>query len=188
MNDINRRMERANMISGTIQGGATGAAAGSSVGGVYGAVAGAVVGGALSAAGGITDLEINESIRQEQLSYTRDQFKMNLASIQAQPYSLSKTTAFTANNKIFPILEYYTCTDREKEALASKISQVSMNVGVNGTLREYINKTWSYKDIKARNFIKCKLLKNDVIKDDFHILSTLNQELEGGIYFNEYTI
>lgn len=188
INDINRRMERANMITGTLQGIGVGASAGASVGGGYGAAIGAAIGGASSLAGGFTDLQINESIRQEQMNYTKDQFKMNLANIQAQPYSLSKTTAFTANNKIFPILEYYTCTDREKEALASKISQVSMNIGVNGTLREYINKTWSYKDIQARNYIKCKLLKNDVIKDDFHILSTLNQELEGGIYFNEYTV
>lgn len=187
-NDINRMMEKFNMITGTAQGTATGAAAGASVGGGYGAIAGAIVGGGASALGGLMDLQINESIRAEQMNFTKDQFRMSLASIQAQPYSLSKTTAFTANNKIFPILEYYTCTDREKEALAEKISQVSMNVGVNGTLREYINKTWSYKDIKARNFIKCKILKNDVIKDDFHNLSTLNQELEGGIYFNEYTV
>ena len=115
-------------------------------------------------------------------------YSYNLQNIKAIPYSLTKVSAINSNNKLYPFIEYYTCTDREKEALASKISQVSMNVGVNGTLREYINKTWSYKNIQARNYIKCKLLKNDVIKDDFHILSTLNQELEGGIYFNEYTV
>lgn len=185
-NDINRKMDRINAITGTIQGTTAGAMAGSMVG-PWGAVAGAVVGTAASGIGGIADITINESIRQENMSYTKDRFTLSLGNIQAQPYSLSKTTAFTANNKIFPILEYYTCSEREKLAVASQIAQYSMNVGIIGTLQEFLSNSWSYKDIQARKYIRGIFTQIKGINDDFHLLNTINQELSRGIYFDEYT-
>ena len=185
-NDISRKMERINAVTGTLSGATSGAMAGS-MAGPWGAVAGAAVGGVASGVGGIADIAINESIRQENMSYTRDRFKLELGNIQAQPYSLSKTTAFTANNKIFPILEYYTCSDREKMAVANQIAQFSMNVGVIGTLQEYISNSWSYKGIQARKYIRGVFTQIKGINDDFHLLSTINQELQRGIYFDEYT-
>lgn len=185
-NDISRTMDRINAVTGTISGATSGAMAGSMVG-PWGAAAGAVVGTAASGIAGITDITINESIRQENMSYTKDRFKLGLGNIQAQPYSLSKTTAFTANNKIFPILEYYTCSEREKLAVASQIAQYSMNVGIIGTLQEYISNSWSYKDIQARKYIRGVFTQIKGINDDFHLLNTINQELQRGIYFDEYT-
>lgn len=185
-NDINRKMERINAVTGTISGATSGAMAGS-MAGPWGAAAGAVVGGVASGIGGVSDIAINESIRQENMSYTRDRFTLSLGNIQAQPYSLSKTTAFTANNKIFPILEYYTCSEREKLAVASQIAQYSMNVGVIGTLKDYISNSWSYKDIQARKYIRGVFTQIKGINDDFHLLNTINQELSRGIYFDEYT-
>ena len=184
-NDINRKMDVLNAITGTVQGTTAGAMAGSAFG-PYGAIAGAVVGGVSSAVGGVADMAINESVRKEQMSYTRDLFKLNLGNIQAQPYSLSKTTAFTANNKIFPILEYYTCSDREKIAVANQIAQFSMNVGVIGTLQEYITNSWSYQGIYARKYFKGRLLQTSIHDDDYHIVNAINQELQGGIYLDEY--
>lgn len=185
-NDINRKMDRINAITGTISGATQGAMAGS-MAGPWGAVAGAVVGTAASGIAGITDITINESIRQENMSYTKDRFTLSLGNIQAQPYSLSKTTAFTANNKIFPILEYYTCSEREKLAVASQIAQYSMNVGIIGTLKEFLSNSWSYKDIQARKYIRGVFTQIKGINDDFHLLNTINQELSRGIYFDEYT-
>lgn len=185
-NDIGRKMDRINAATGTISGMTSGAMAGS-MAGPWGALAGAVVGTAASGIAGINDMLINESVRQENMSYTKDRFTLNLGNIQAQPYSLSKTTAFTRNNKIFPILEYYTCLEREKLAVASQIAQYSMNVGVIGTLQEYISNSWSYKDIQARKYIRGIFTQIKGINDDFHLLNTINQELSRGIYFDEYT-
>lgn len=185
-NNISRTMDRINAVTGTVQGTTAGAMAGS-MAGPWGALAGAVVGTAVSGIGGMYDMAINESIRQENMSYTKDRFTLSLGNIQAQPYSLSKTTAFTANNKIFPILEYYTCSEREKLAVASHIAQYSMNVGVIGTLQEYISNSWSYKDIQARKYIRGVFTQIKGINDDFHLLNTINQELSRGIYFDEYT-
>lgn len=185
-NDINRKMELINAITGIFSGAASGGVFGTTFGGL-GAGLGAGAGALASGLGAIADLRMNEQIRQEQMKYTKDLFKLNLANIQAQPYSLSKTTAFTANNKIFPVLEYFTCTQREKDAVAAQIIQFSMNVGVVGKLKDYINNTWQYKGNYARNYIKGQFTKLNDLADDFHLAQVINQELQGGIYFDEYS-
>ena len=185
-NDINRKMELINAITGIFSGAASGGVFGTTFGGL-GAGLGAGAGALASGLGAIADLRMNEQIRQEQMKYTKDLFKLNLANIQAQPYSLSKTTAFTANNKIFPVLEYFTCTQREKDAVAAQIIQFSMNVGVVGELKDYINNTWQYNGKYARNYIKGQFTKLNDLADDFHLAQVINQELQGGLYFDEYS-
>ena len=184
-NDINRKMDAINAITGTIQGTTAGAMAGSSFG-PWGAVIGGAVGGIASGIGGAADVAINESMRQEQRNFTEDVFALNLGNIRAQPYSLSKTTAFTANNKIFPILEYYTCKEEQKNLVARQIAQYSMSVGALGELQDYISNTWSYNDIRARRYIKGKFIFINNVPDDWHMLAAINEEMQGGIYFNEY--
>lgn len=185
-NKINRTLQGAGAAAGVVQGAVSGAAAGSTFG-PYGTAAGAVAGFSASMIGGIADLNLNEQLRQEQLRYNEDIHNLNIATIQAQPYSLSKTTSFTANNKIFPILEYYTCSDEEKDLVATHIINYSMTVGAIGKLKDYIKNTWQYNDIYARNFIKGTFLKLKDVFDDYHYLDALNQELNIGVYFNEYT-
>lgn len=185
-NKINRIMQGVGAAAGTVQGAVSGATAGSTFG-PYGAAAGAVVGFGASFAGGVADLNLSEQLRQEQLRYNSDIHDLNIATIQAQPYSLSKTTAFTANNKIFPILEYYTCSNEEKELVATHIINYSMTVGAIGELKDYIKNTWQYNGIYARNFIKGTFLKLKDLFEDYHYLNALNEELNIGVYFDEYT-
>ena len=133
------------------------------------------------------NLNLSEQLRQEQLKYNADIFNLNIGTIQAQPYSLSKTTAFTANNKIFPILEYYTCSNEEKDLVATHIINYSMTVGAIGKLKDYIKNTWQYNNVYARNFIKGTFLKLKDLFEDYHYLNALNEELNIGVYFDEYT-
>lgn len=185
-NKINRTMQGAGAAAGAVQGGASGAVAGSTFG-PWGAVAGAAVGLTASAIGGAADLHLSEQLRQEQLKYNADIFNLNIGTIQAQPYSLSKTTAFTKNNKIFPILEYYTCSNEEKDLVAAHIINYSMTVGAIGKLKDYIKNTWQYNNVYARNFIKGTFLKLKDLFEDYHYLNALNEELNIGVYFDEYT-
>ena len=185
-NKINRTMQGAGAAAGTLQGAVSGAAAGSTFG-PYGAAAGAVIGFGASFAAGAADLNLSEKLRQEQLKYNADIFDLNIGTIKAQPYSLSKTTAFTANNKIFPILEYYTCSNEEKDLVATHIINYSMTVGAIGKLKDYIKNTWQYNNIYARNFIKGTFLKLKDLFEDYHYLNALNEELNIGVYFDEYT-
>jgi hypothetical protein len=162
-----------NAASGSIMGSAGGAMAGMQ-GGPYGAIAGGIAGGALGTVGGILDVSINEKIRNEALDYTKDQFGYNLGNIKALPNSLSKTSAIVYNNKIFPFVEYYSCTEEEKEAFRNKLRYNGMTVMRIGRIIEYIR--------TARTYIKAKLIRIENINEDFHIANSIAGELDKGVF------
>lgn len=174
-------------IISAIFGVGSGAASGASLAsftGIVGMGAGAAIGAGLSAAGGIADIFVNRALRQEALDYTKDMHNFQLGNIRALPQSIAKTTAYTYNNKIFPILEYYTCTEEEKEAFAQKIAYNSMSVGTIGKISDYIGNTWNYKNkIFSRNYIKGALIKIENVSEDFHILNAISEEINKGVYF-----
>lgn len=174
-NSIQRKMELGNVITGTFTGAATGGMIGSMtpLGGL-GIAAGAVVGGIASGVGGILDRKYNEQLRQEARDYTIDQFGYQLGNIQARPDSLTKVSSFNPNNKFFPVLEYYTATDTEKQALRNKIKYNGMTVMVIGTISEYLQTEPSY--------IKGRLIRLNNDMEDYHIVNALADELYQGVY------
>ena len=185
--EVARTQDIVGAITGTISGTASGALTGSMVG--SGAI-GAVVGGVASAVGGIADIALNEKLRSEALDYTKDMFGYQLGNIQALPNTIAKVSAFNRNNKIFPVLEYYTCTDREKEALANKIAWNGMSVGAIGTIGNYIGNTWSYNNIESKGYIKGQLIrmefpaehKSNLHAEDYRIVNAISGELYKGVY------
>ena len=172
-NAIQRKKEALGVGLGMIGGVAGGAMAGAK-GGLVGMATGAVVGGIGSAVAGGIDMALNERSRVEALDYTKDQFGYQLGNIQAIPTSLSKTSALTYNNKIFPILEYYTCTEEEKRALENKLKYNGMTVMRIGTIQEFIRETPTY--------IKGKLIRLENIGEDFHYISELAKEFDKGVF------
>lgn len=181
-NNINRRLDIVGAAVGTLQGVASGATSGMVFGG--GAV-GAAVGGSLALGGGALDASLNEGLRQEQLKLTRDLQRLNLGNIQAQPYSLAKTTPFTANNKIFPILEYYTCSPEEKELVERFIENNSFNLGAVIPFKTLL--TTRYNE-NARQWIQGRVVEfPNNFGEDYHFAAVLNQELAQGYSFKEYT-
>ena len=171
---IERTREILNSTTGVIQGAITGGIA-------SGNIIGGIAGGAASAAGAAVDYKMNETLRNEALDYKRDMFGYQLGNIQALPQSISRTTAFTYNNKYFPIVEYYTCTDTEKKALANKIAYNSMTVMAIGKLKDYASNIWSYNGITSKGYIKGSLIRLD-INDDFHLLNEIANEIYKGVY------
>lgn len=178
--DVNRKYQRIEESVGAVAGSFQTSAQGFMVGGGVGAA----VGGVLGLSAGLGDVALSEGKYKEQRSYAQDIHQYQLENVRALPYSLSKTTAFTFNNKIFPILEYYTCTDEEKIAVANEIANTGMTVGVIGQVQDYAFNTWSYKDIVSRNFVKCRLIRLEDIKDDTHLIDAISNELNKGVYFS----
>lgn len=173
--ETNYKYQRISSIAGVL---------GSSVatGALLGGTAG-VIGGSVSAGAGAYDLYAQQQLHNEQLDYKRDMFGYQLDNIKALPHSIAKTTAYTENNKIFPILEYYTCTDEEKEAVAKKIAYNSMTLGIIAKPINYIGNSWSYGDIADKGYIKAKLIHfDDPEADDFHLVNSLGEELNMGVY------
>ena len=183
-NNVARFQEVFGAVAGTVQGAVQGAMGGS-IGGAGGAIAGAVVGAGASAAGGILDYQMNELLRNEAMDYTKDLFGYTLGNIQALPNTISKISAFNANNKVFPVLEYYTATDREKEALINKVAYNGMTTMVIGKIVDYIT-NWTIdfngKTYSSKGYIKCQLIRMEGIEDDYHIINSIAGELNKGVY------
>ena len=175
-NKIQRTREITSAALGSIQGALTGGTTGAIVGGVGGGVIGALVGGAASAAGGFADVYLADQLRAETMDYTRDMYGYQLGNVQALPTSISKTSAFTYNNKIFPILEYYTCTPEERQAFKDKIKYNGMTVMRIGKISDYFSS-------QEKQYIKARLIRLEDVADDYHMLKTIDDELNRGLFF-----
>lgn len=149
------------------------------VGGVLGGfmaggIGGAIMGGTASAVGGTIDYALQRAGQAEAIDYTRDQFGYSLGNIKALPDSLTKVSAFNNNNKIFPVMEYYTCTEEEKVALENKLKYNGMTVMRIGTIREFLKSEKSY--------IKGKLIRLENFNEDFHYVNELANEFNKGVF------
>lgn len=177
--EITQKYQRLNDILGASVGALQSGVSGASIGMIAGAgnpvavVGGAALGAAAGIGAGIGDVVINDKLRKEALDYTKDQFGYQLGNIRALPYTLNKVSAFNINNKIFPFIEYYDCTDTEKQALLNKITYNGMTIMTIGTISEYILPTQSY--------IKGKIIRlPDTINS--HEAAQIYQELDQGFY------
>ena len=112
-------------------------------------------------------------MRQETLDYRQDLYNYQLGNIQAIPNSISKVSPYNPNNKIFPILEYYTCTDTEKQALKDKIKYNGMKVGRIGYISQFIKSEPTY--------IKGKIIRLEIPEDN-NYLNELTAEIDKGVF------
>lgn len=168
---VQQKAQQIGDIASVVGGVASGAAGGALLG-----TGGAIAGAAISALGGGLDIAINEKLRAEAMDYKRDMFGMQLGNIKALPTSITKTTAFTYNNKIFPILEYYTCTDEEKTALANKLKYNGMTVGRIGKIADYLANA-------NDQYIKGRIIRIEGVSDDFHYYKAISDEIYKGAFF-----
>lgn len=132
--NVAREQELWSTLVGSVTGLGAGAAAGGMVSGLGGAAIGGTIGGVASFAAGMHDRELNEMLRGEALNYTRDQFNLSMGNIKARPNTLTKVGALNANNKLWPVVEIWTCTEQESKAVAAKIALNGMSVGIIDTL------------------------------------------------------
>ena len=186
-NKYQREMDRITAVVGTVQGGAAGASTAliSSGGNPYAAIAGAAVGTVASGLAGYKDLNIKEKLRNEAMDYTKDLFGYQLGNIQALPNTISKVSALNNNNKIFPILEYYTCTEEEEKAFINKVAYNGMTVMIIGTVQDYLGNSWEYKNVTDKGYIKGQLIKFNDDGEDLHVVNEIAAELNKGVYIKQ---
>ena len=174
-NEVQRTQQMISAAFGTAAGAGAGAIAGAKYGGGFGAAAGAVVGGTGSLIAGIADVALADTLRNEAVDYTKDLFAFNMQNIQARPDSLAKVSSFDKNNKVWPVLEYYSCTNQEKEALVNKMRYNGMTIGRIGKMSDFM----VYGEPQ---YIKGQLIRNLIIADDYHILRAIAEELNKGVF------
>lgn len=160
---------------GILTGTFAGAAGGAKIGGPTGAAIGAGLGGATSTAGMIADQYYLNKTQAENRSFSIDMFNYGLQNVKALPYSLSKVSAYNANNKIFPMVEYFTCSDREKQAFKDKLKYNGMTINVIGKIEDFITSG-------EKRFIKGQIIRLENINDDSHIANEIYNEINKGVY------
>ena len=168
---VQQKYQRMGDIASVVGGIAGGAAGGGMMG-----TGGAIAGGVISAIGGAADIAIGDKLRAEAMDYKRDMFGMQMGNIQALPTNITKTTAFTYNNKLFPILEYYTCTIEERNALLDKLRYNGMTVGRIGKIADYLANA-------SDQYIKGRIIRIEGVSDDFHYYKAISDEIYKGAFF-----
>lgn len=164
-----------NIVTGTLTGAATGAMAGGMAAGPYGAIAGAGAGLATSLAGGFMDYSMLRDRQAEQKDLTADMFRYQLGNIKALPDTITKVTPLTFNNKIFPFIEVYECTDEEVTLFRNFLTYQSMTINAVGTIAEY-----QQEDTKT--FIKGKMLRLENSDLCAHEWMEIYNRLSEGVY------
>ena len=166
------------VAQGALYGGAAGSMMGgwSTIGSVIGGAAGAVTGAAISATASAADIGFLAERQKEERSYAIDKYNYQIGNIKAIPNTLTKVGSFDAISKYFPILEIYTCTDKELEAFINKIKYESMTVMRIDTMRYY------YHKFNELCYFKGELIRNDMIACDYHILMAIFDELMRGVF------
>ena len=179
-NNINNTNAIASAIAGTFTGAAAGAATGGiSTGNPYGAAIGAMVGGVASGIGGLVDYSLLQQQQKENKDLAMDMFNYKLGNIKALPYSLNKVTPLTYNNKIFPFIEYYTCTDEEKEILRNKIKYNGMTLNTIGTISDVKANYTEDNDIHFYQGTPIRLHTDKLSADEVYEIFS---ELQKGVY------
>ena len=168
--ELNQKYQRIGDIANAFTGTMGGAAAGGAVGGV----AGAVVGGVASAAGGVADVYINEKLRRDSLDLTKDQFNYSIDNIKALPNTVAKISTFDKNNKIFPVLEYYSCTDQEKDIFRDKIRYNGCTIMRIDTISNFLT--------GQQKYCKGQMIRMNSLMEDYHIANEIANEFNKGWY------
>lgn len=179
--DLTHRIQKTQQIAGavvgTIQGGTTGLGAGAMTGNPYVAAAGAVIGTAASGVGGAMDVIHGQELRENEREQAFDMFRMGNENIQAMPDTLTKVSAFTPNNKIFPVYETYSATEQEITAFQNYIKYRGMKVGRIDNISNFIWPDWE--------FVQASIIRFDNLGEDSHTAYEINNELMKGVYLKQ---
>ena len=167
-----------NAISAATAGGVAGASGG--IGAIGAAVKGATYGAFDASYGFVKQGQWLNEAYQEAKDYKTDMFGYQLGNIKARPNSLARTEALTNNNKIWPVIELYDCTDVEKTNLIEKIRYNGMTIMALGTIGDY-----DYSLDFDRVYVKGQLIRLDSINDDFHVADAIYQEVNKGFFITQ---
>lgn len=135
------------------------------------------LGAGIATAAGIGNMLTNQfMVRPEEMSFKKDMYSYNIQNIKAQPQTLTKVSGLDINNRLFPVLEYYTCTEDEKTYFERYLYFNSYRIERIGKIKDYINMQQDY------TYIEAEIIRLDT-NIDAHELDYLNKVLSSGVYF-----
>lgn len=112
-----------------------------------------------------------------------------MANIKAQPNTLVTAGANTINNKVFPLLVYYTCTDEEREMFNFNLEIYGMTINcLTDNIKSYLRIAKTSEDPNEPTepvkptYIRGQLIRLNNTNEDNHLVYEIAQELMRGIY------
>ena len=181
-----KQYEKWATYAGVIQSAAIGTQVGGSIGGkggIIGGIVGGIGAGVASYVVGQKQIEINDKLRAEEISLKKDLWRNQLDNVKAQADTLSKVSAYNLNNKVFPVLEVYDCTDEEKTLFDNFINYNGMTINRIDTIANQLSLT-DLDYSPTYKFISGSILRYETdLVEDLHALNNIASELKRGVYF-----
>ena len=174
--DIDKSQILKRSVSSMAMGGVS--SLGSAAAGHLGGALGGATSGISAGVGGIVNYQGVTEKYQEARDNAIDMHNFQLDNIKALPNSLSKVDSFNNNNKIFPLIEEYSCTDEEKQIFEDKIKYEGMTINAIGKIASYV------KQNDELTFVKGKMIRMEEIEDDSHVLYAIYEEIAKGVYLS----
>lgn len=104
-------------------------------------------------------------------------YNYQLGNVQALPQSITKSSPFSYNFKVWPILEKFSCSEKERTMMENKIKYDGMTVNAIGSISEY-----SVSQEVNKVYVKGQLIRVEDIPEDFHVINELYKEVQKGFY------
>ena len=98
----------------------------------------------------------------------------SIDNIKALQNTVAKISTFDKNNKIVPVLEYYSCTDQEKEIFKEKINYNGCTIMRIDKIKNFITGN--------KKYCKGQMIRMEELMDDFHIANEIANEFNKGWY------
>lgn len=115
------------------------------------------------------DTTANEILRQDNIALQKEIFNNNLGNIKSISPTLNKVDTFDIMNKYSIIVEYYECSEIEKQYIMDYYEHNGAVIGMIGTFEQYWGLVVSGQIIQSNSYTQEELKE-------------LNNRLKGGIY------
>jgi len=141
----------------------------------------AYAGNYAGAVGGAAGMLFGDARYAENRSLSVDLRNMQIGNVQALPDSVSKVSAISYNNKIWPFIEEYECTDEEIDAAMRMIAARGISIDRFGVLRDYLY----VNSLTPNRWIQASPVRIRGTNEDAHVLAEIASELEKGVYIGD---
>lgn len=165
-----------NGVTNAIGSTAKGAVAGGMSGGVYGAIAGGVLGAGTGIVDAVYNYNETKTLGRDAIELKRDLFSYNNQNIKARPNNLTNIGALSPDFRFFPYCEIYQESVDEVQPIENKLKYEGFNIGVVGTIADYIGTT------DTTNFIRGSINRLEGKNISASIAQDIAEEFARGLY------
>ena len=132
--------------------------------------------------GGSKDIDMQRELNNVALTKMRTDFNYQMDNIKSMPHTIKKLTSITEDTRIFPYIEYYTCSETEEQAFDNKIKYTGMTIMTTGNIYEYCKPN-------EETFIQASLIRLILLETEEsannQIAVEIASELDKGIYITK---